>query len=1052
MRHRRPRAGPKNLDNLEAEPLPKGGLAQLREEQFRQDEEQARKWSEIELESPVLLSARVARVVEHVFGLLPGREPWGEIVNPTNLADPTAVVMAAAVLWNKVPPAFVVHFLERIPEAGNLTARALYVKLLDLMQDELREEAPPGCWWDEDAGNDLDLPPMRISWSVEDRYLFGKPEEEKPEALERGGPRAERRPLRNHEEHGMLRRGLPRAWFGADAFNQSDDEDWGQVRRPRRPAQKGDLPILEKKAEICRLIQQNQVVLLQGETGCGKTTQVPQFVLEMAKNDQEKEPDRPIRVVCTQPRRIAAITVAQRVADERGEVVGEGSVGYKIRGATVSNKDCELMFCTIGVLLRRIIYEGRKWMFSPKTVTHLLVDEVHERSADVDFLLTFVRDMSQIRPNLRIILMSATLDTKSFLRYFSVSRGGKIIEPPMINIPGFMFPVSEVYLETIAMKCGYHKALEARSPGEVWNAGHKHDDVDCQLIAQLIDDIYHSTHGPWDFVVNKNEREQHKARWATAEGGAESKGSILVFLPGVHEINDLMSALKMQRSAPKLWVLPLHASLPPEDQQLCFETILPQGFDVKVICATNVAETSVTVPDVVIVIDSCRHRLNMMEKGSNVATLKMQWCAKNSIKQRRGRAGRVQPGVCFRLLLEEDQDKLEDTTPPEMVRVPLENLYLQSCASGITDVPGFLARTPDPPSKLAIQLAEVTLRDIGALDDSAPDKLSQLGRVLGALPTHPRIGKMLVIGCLFGCHHEVLSIAGFLAARNPLITAPDARKGQWLAARDELVRHVGFCSDHLAWALMLSDWEILNIGQRRQMAQRYGVVFERMNEAIRERVLLGESLMTVGLLSKEILAERMDSRNRARWPLVVAALVAGMYPNILLVEHCGERARGHSDDVAERAMSLRYSVLQRHHSKQDAMCYPKPLHMHPNSICFGAVRYHCPLMTFFNSQQTTKLYCYDATEATPWAILLFGEQPEYVETESSRNLVVGGWSQFRVSDSGALRIIDVMRKSFANILAKKLTDLNWDHHSNRELMVIKRVLLDQGLGFEIIQR
>merc|ERR1712032_709472 len=121
------------------------------------------------------------------------------------------------------------------------------------------------------------------------------------------------------------------------------------------------------------------------------------------------------------------------------------------------------------------------------------------------------------------------------------------------------------------------------------------------------------------------------------------------------------------------------------------------------------------------------------------------------------------------------------------------------------------------------------------------------------------------------------------------------------------------------------------------------------------------------MLSKDVLSERMDSRNRAKWPLVVAAFVGGMYPNILQVENLGERRRTTSDDPAERSMSLRYQVLHRHHSKQEAMSYPKPLHMHPNSICFGGVRYHCPYMAFFNSQQTTKLYCYDASEVTPWS-------------------------------------------------------------------------------------
>mmetsp|Transcript_78100 Transcript_78100/g.252815 ORF Transcript_78100/g.252815 Transcript_78100/m.252815 type:complete len:1548 (+) Transcript_78100:58-4701(+) len=834
-----------------------------------------------------------------------------------------------------------------------------------------------------------------------------------------------------------------RASFAQRQEALKDDPAFAQIQQVR-----SSLPVADYRESFVRLVKGSGVVVVSGATGSGKTTQVPQFVLEDALAQGGDGAALP-NIIVTEPRRISAVSVAKRVSQELGDPPGgpgarSSLVGYHIRLERRVSESTRLLFCTVGVLLKQM----QQGLGALSRVTHVFLDEVHERSADTDFLLTFLRDISATRPNLRVVLMSATLDTKSFVRYFSVLRGGKVVEPPTIHIKGFMFPVAEVYLETIAMKCGYHRALEARKPGEVWSAGQRHEDIDCQLLAQLVDNIYWSEHGPWDFVTDRQVREDNKGKWTTAQGGAESKGAVLVFLPGVGEINELVAALRMQRSAGRLWVLPLHAGLPPDEQQLCFETTLPQGYDVKVICATNIAETSVTVPDVVVVIDSCRHRLNMMEKGSNVATLRMQWCAQDSLRQRRGRAGRVQPGVAFRLILSEDMEKLEETTPPEMTRTPLENLYLQSCASGIADVPGFLLRTPDPPTRLAIQFAETCLQDLGALDDSAPDKLSPLGRHLGAIPTHPRISKMLVIGCLLGCPHEALSIGGFLAARNPLITAPDARRGEWHAAREELVRAVGFVSDHLVWALLLSDWEQLNIGQRRQTAQRYGLVFERMNEALRERQLLAESLVALGFLPKDFLAERMDSRARAKWPLVVAAVVGGMYPNVLSAERAGERCL--SSDPAERAIRMRYQVLQRHHSKQDAMCYPKPMHVHSNSICFGADQYHCPYMAFFTSQQTMKLYAYDATEVTPWSVVLMSsDQPVFEETESTSCIIVGGWARFQCTDPSIMKLILALRSSWNRVLGKKLADVRWDHTESRELAVLKRLLLDQGLGWEL---
>lgn len=1039
MHRRRPRAGPRcNVDDSDPEPKQSG--EKHREEQKTWAEEQTRKWATIEIECPLMLASRMRRLLEHILGLKSGSKGWvgGNALLADDMSDPSAAVVAALTMHHSFPPTYAIHFLKQEKGVGEMSTEALYEMLLGVMWKELQIDPPPGIYWDRIGAG---LPPVRLTWSRAERVLFG------PLIVHDVEEDDEDVGWRRRERHGMLRRGLPRPWFGTDAYHGSDDEEeeWGHTLRQKRAVTKVTLPIDEKKEEIIRLVKANQFVILQGETGCGKTTQVPQYVLEMAEAEQEAEPDRPIRVVCTQPRRLAAITVAKRVCDERGEIIGAGAVGYKIRGETCAGPQCKLMFCTTGVLLRRLIYEGRKWMFSPKTVTHLLIDEVHERSADVDFLLTFLRDMSQTRPNIRVILMSATLDTKTFTKYFSVSRGGRIQEPPIINVRGFCHTVAEVYLESIAMKCGYYKALQARSPGEVWTSGQRHEDVDCQLIAQLIDEIYHSETGPWDFIQDKAMRDLYKVHWKTDPEPGQNKGAILVFLPGVGEINELMSALKMQRCYPRLWVLPLHANLPPDEQQICFETMFPSGLDCKVIIATNVAETSVTVPDITVVIDSCRHRLNCMDKGSNTSSLRMRWCAQDSIKQRRGRAGRVQPGVCFRLLVEQDIEKLDTVTVPEMQRVPLENLFLQACASGITDVPTFLMRTPDPPAKTAIVFAEACLRELGCLDDAAADKLTPLGRHLGAMPCHPRIGKMLVLGVLLGCPREVLNIAGFLAARSPLITTPDARKGEWHANREALVKEVGFRSDHIVWALILSDWEVLNTGQRRQMAVKYGLIFERMNEALRERTLLAESLSTTGLVEKAFLRDlKAEARKTACWPLVVAAVTGGMYPQVILVERAG--ARCESDDPTERALGMRYQVLQKHHSQKESMSYPKPMNVHPNSICFGADQFHTPYMAFYASQQTTKLYAYDACEVTPWSLLLFGE--DVIFDENTGHLVVGGWARLGVTSGGALRLIYAMRDALADVMGKKLKEPKWDHGSSRELMLIKKVLKTNGLGFE----
>ncbi|CAE8693009.1 unnamed protein product, partial [Polarella glacialis] len=230
-------------------------------------------------------------------------------------------------------------------------------------------------------------------------------------------------------------------------------------------------------------------------------------------------------------------------------------------------------------------------------------------------------------------------------------------------------------------------------------------------------------------------------------------------------------------------VLPLHANLPPEEQQTCFLTQLPAGCTRKIICSTNVAETSVTVPDVTVVIDSCRERRNQVDRYSNTPMLREQWCALDSLKQRRGRAGRVQPGVCFRILPEKYLERLDKISPPEMQRVPLENIYLQVCASGILDRPAFLAKTPDPPEEAAVLFAEVALSDLGALDGQTHDGLTPLGRHLASLPCHPRLGKILVLSCLLGVPGPGLSICAAMSVRNPMLTTQDTNKrAAWQAA------------------------------------------------------------------------------------------------------------------------------------------------------------------------------------------------------------------------------------------------------------------------------
>eukprot|EP00434_Breviolum_minutum_P035541 symbB.v1.2.031464.t1/scaffold3639.1/size85583/3 len=473
------------------------------------------------------------RILESILNV-PIPEKVGDDFNSASLEEPVAKAVAALTFHHNLPPSYIQYMLH---QEGDLWRRSslkdaaeqTYSQVLDRLKSDLREDPP--------ANMDL-VPNESIKELKEVVMTMASPSISKTFG---DGSNHNEEVVRLRREE----RGLPRAWFGPESLT---DEEYTFKR-----AIVNKLPIAQHKEEITRLIKDNQIVLIQGETGCGKTTQVPQYILEAAlqAQDEARQPKaqnadlkRPVRIVVTQPRRIAAITVAKRVAEELGEKVGEGVVGYKIRGTTVAGPKCKLLFCTTGVILRRLANEGSKFMFSPKTVTHLLVDEVHERGVETDFMLTFLKEVRANRPNLRVVLMSATMDTECFLKYFSlpakvasvtaVSTDVKSTKPPMVVCPAFCHPVAECYLDSINLRLGRNRSPEAKSPEELRReptALSESDGIDYDLILKIVEEIETSPEGAWTFAPESMRSIPKDPR----------QGAILVFLPGLGEITQLMS-------------------------------------------------------------------------------------------------------------------------------------------------------------------------------------------------------------------------------------------------------------------------------------------------------------------------------------------------------------------------------------------------------------------------------------------------------------------------------------------------------------------------------
>ena len=454
----------------------------------------------------------------------------------------------------------------------------------------------------------------------------------------------------------------------------------GPVRFPE------DLPISARVIDIAKAVEGHPVTLIVGETGSGKTTQLPKICLAMGRGLQG-------RIGCTQPRRIAATSVAARVAKELEVELGR-EVGYKIRFSDKSGPDTYVKFMTDGILLAEI--QGDPTLQAYDT---LIVDEAHERSLNIDFLLGYLKRLLPSRPDLRVIVSSATIEAERFAAFF----GGA----PVVQISGRTHPVEVVY----------------RPPreGEAELA---------EAVANTIDEI----------------------------SEIDPREDILVFLPGEREIHEAEGELA-SRALPHTVLLPLYGRLAQADQARIFQT-LPQR---RIVLATNVAETSLTIPGIVYVVDAGLARVNRYSSRTGVTQLQIEPTSRASADQRKGRAGRVRSGVCFRLYAEEDYAARPAYTDPEIQRAGLAGAMLQMKALGLGDIEGFPLL--DPPAKRAVDEGRRVLEELGALDEGG--QLTDIGKKLARLPLDPRLGRMILGGEGEGALREVLIIAAALGIQDP---------------------------------------------------------------------------------------------------------------------------------------------------------------------------------------------------------------------------------------------------------------------------------------------
>ncbi|ORY85077.1 P-loop containing nucleoside triphosphate hydrolase protein [Protomyces lactucae-debilis] len=689
------------------------------------------------------------------------------------------------------------------------------------------------------------------------------------------------------------------------------------------------LPMVQYRDQVMKLVLDNDICVVVGATGSGKTTQLPQLILE---HETLNGAGSACNIICTQPRRIAAVSVAQRVAVERDEKL-QDSIGYQVRfDAKLPQYGGSVTYCTTGILLRQLQDNQETTLDS---ISHIIVDEVHERDLQIDFLLVVLKQLLNARREagkspVKLILMSATIDTTLFCKYFGQNfEGGRC---PFIEVPGRTFPVTHHPLEEIVdVLKGYDRKLvtelgsrdtAAYVMREITEAPtfsisapvseRNSEDGDERAVIDWKSQGIVGEDGELDVGVDKEDTTTPVGLMSLTIGHllkTTTDGSILVFLPGLAEITALNRLLTTTKplgvdivSEPMFKIYMLHSAIP-QMQQEVFEKLAP-GYR-KIILSTNIAETSITIPDVVYVVDSGKHRETQYDQAKRISALISTWISKSNSRQRAGRAGRVQHGHYYSMISEKRYESLEVAPQPEILRTDLQDLCLQIKSMGIEDIRGFLQQAIEPPSPAAVEASVDHLQALAALDEN--EALTPLGRVLSLLPVRPSLGKMVLLGSIFKCLDPVLIMASAAEVKDPFLR-PLEKRGE--ADDIKLGFAAGTGSDVLAVVHAFQQWRSVRAEQGMAAAKdwcfRNFLHFGSMVQLARTCEQTLETVSKTGLLAParkqrgmaKMFGTPEENMNANSLALQAALATAGFYPNLAVQTFNARLLRTASDNAA----------------------------------------------------------------------------------------------------------------------------------------------------------
>ncbi|QHS75116.1 RNA helicase SPAR_L04240 [Saccharomyces paradoxus] len=802
------------------------------------------------------------------------------------------------------------------------------------------------------------------------------------------------------------------------------------------------LPAWKKQKVIIDIINKNEVVLITGETGSGKSTQVVQFVLDFLQ--REESDFGKTRIVCTQPRRISAIGLAERVSDERCVACGD-EVGYVIRGVNKTKAFTRIKFMTTGVLVR--LLQNARTMLED---TIVVIDEVHERSIDTDLIVTLMKNLLHKVRGMKIVLMSATVNVDLFKKFF----------PGLAtcHIEGRTFPITDYFLEDILDDLDFKiKREKALYYGDDDNADERSND-DQYLKPRADSKFFSSGQINYDLLCQVVEHVDKRLK------DADNNGSIIVFLPGVGEINKCCNLLANKTNGVDFIVLPLHSALTPEDQKRVFKKYHRKR---KVVVSTNIAETSITIDDCVATIDTGRAKSMFYNPKDNTTKLIESFISKAEVKQRRGRAGRVREGLSYKLFSKNLYENDMIPMPiPEIKRIPLESLYLSVKAMGVKDVKAFLSTALDAPPLPALQKAERILTTVGLVDEF--DKsLTQLGQFISLMPVmDSKHGKLLIYGILFGCTDICVLLVSILGiGALPFIGGFENRE----KIKRVLCKYESRGDLFAVLEVVKGYLKIKDPTTKRKYLRDHLLSYNKINEIKSSRAQYYSILKDVGFLPMGYKAGNISdlNRNERNFDILRAILTGAFYPHVARVQLPDVKYLSTSSGAVEKdpeAKMIKYWIRSEEYQdkleeyktnnsqetqKVDLEDLPLPAtraFIHPSSVLFSTnsvnledakllseiegpisrqskiptvVRY--PFVLFTTSQVTNKLYLRDLTPTTTLSLLLFGGAISYDigGTIHSPGIIVDNWLPIRTWCKNGV-LIKELRTQLDEAIRKKL--------------------------------